>query len=83
MKKYLVNIRLPSIGKSYDVYLPAGKLVGESTSLLIEIAESLTGGDYQGTENSVLLDAESGMPLQVDITIYDAGVRNSSRLILI
>ena len=83
MKKYLVDLYLPTVGKHYDVYLPAGKTVNESTGLLVEIAESLTGGSYKGTENSVLLDAETGMPLHGRVTVYDAGIRNSSRLILI
>lgn len=83
MKKYLVDLYLPSIGKHYDVYLSAGKTVSESTGLLVEIAESLTGGSYKGTEHSVLLDAETGMPLHGRVSVYDAGIRNSSRLILI
>ena len=83
MRKYLVDVYLPSVGKHYDVYLPAGKLVSESTSLLVEIAQSLTGASYKGTENSVLLDAVSGQPIRHDITVYDAGIRNSSKLILV
>jgi hypothetical protein len=83
MKKYLVDVYLPASGKHYDVYLPAGKRIGETTQLLINIAESLAGGSYMGTSDTVLLNAINGIPLNRNDTVYDAGIRNSSKLILI
>lgn len=83
MKKYLVDIYLPASGKHYDAYLPAGKTVGEAAFLLIEIVQTLSGGDYRGSADSVLLNAASGEVYDRDITVYDAGIRNSSKLILI
>ena len=83
MKKYLVDVYLPACGKHYDVYLPTGKQIGEATQLLVSIAESLSGGSYKGTVNSLLLNAISGEPFNRSLTVYDAGIRNSSRLILI
>ena len=83
MKKYLVDLYLPASGSHYDVYLPTGKQIGEATQLLVQIAESLSGGSYKGTTEAVLLDADSGVPLDRNTTVYDAGIRNSSKLILI
>jgi len=83
MKKYLVDIYVPTAGKHYDVYLPAGKQISEATQLLVKIVESLSGGSYMSTANAVLLSADSGAPLDCNETVYDAGIRNSSRLILI
>jgi hypothetical protein len=82
MKKYLVDVYLPASGKHYDVCLPAGKQIGEATQLLAKIAESLSG-DYMGTADAMLLDADSGEPFDRAETVYDAGIRNASRLILI
>jgi hypothetical protein len=83
MKKYLVDVFLPAINRHYDVYLPTGKQVNEATQLLVRIAESLSGGSYKGTEDSLLLNANSGELISRDVSVYDAGIRNSSRLILI
>ena len=83
MKKYLVDVYLPALGKHYDVYLPTGKQIGEATQLLVGIAESLSGGSYKGSGASLLLDAASGEPMSKSDTVHDAGIRNSSRLILI
>ena len=83
MKKYLVDVYLPAVGKHYDVYLPTGKQISEATQLLVNIAESLSGGSYKGTADAVLIDAVNGEPLNRSETVYDAGIRNSSKLILI
>jgi len=83
MKKYLVDVLLPAADKHYDAYLPSGKRIGEITQLLVSIAESLDGGSYKGSSDSVLLNAVSGEQYQSSLTVYDAGIRNSTKLILI
>ena len=83
MKKYLVDVYLHAIGKHYDVYLPTGKQIGEATQLLVGMVESLSGGSYKGVADSLLLDANSGKPFNRSETVYDVGIRNSSKLILI
>lgn len=82
MKKYLVDVYLPAAMKHYDVFLPSGKLIGETTKLLVNIAESLSPGEYKGTPDSVLINAESGDVYDCSLTVYDAGIRNSTKLIL-
>ena len=83
MKKYLVDVYLPAAGKHLDVYLPTGKKIGEATKLLVNVAESLSDGSYKGTANAVLLNANNGEPFNPNDTVYDVGIRNSSKLILI
>lgn len=83
MRKYLVDLYLPAAGIHYDAYLPAGKTIGEASALLVKLVESLSDGSYKGTADSVLLNAENGEVYDRSATVYDAGIRNSSRLILI
>lgn len=83
MKKYLVDVYLPAAGKHLDVFLPAGKQIGETIRLLVAVAESLSGGSYKGTPDAMLLRADSGEPYPLKITVEEAGIRNSSHLILI
>lgn len=83
MKKYLVDVYLPAIGKHYDVNLPAGKRISEATQLLIKLAESLSGGSFIGSRDSMLVYAINGEPLNENSTVYDAGIRNATKLILI
>jgi hypothetical protein len=83
MKKYLVDIFVPASGKHLDVYLPTGKKIGEAKRILVSIAESLSGGSYKGTAESTLLNAENGEPIDPGTTVYDAGIRNASKLCVV
>ena len=83
MKKYLVNVYIPATGKHLDVYLPTGKQIGEATRLIANMAESLSNGSYKSTINTMLLNANNGEPLDNNKTVYDVGIRNSYKLILI
>lgn len=83
MRKYLVDVYLPAANRHYDVYLPVGKKIGEATLLLITIAESISNGSYKGTKDSVLLNSADGEIYDKNMTVYDAGIHNSSKLILI
>lgn len=83
MTKYLVDVYLPASGEHFDTYLPAGKYVGEATALLVKICESFSKGSFKGTSGTVLINAADGEIYDCNTTVYDAGIRNSSKLILI
>ena len=83
MKKYLVDVYLPSIDRHYDVRLPGAKKVHEVTKLLADIAERLSDGAYMYTSDVMLMDANTGLPIDRNATVTGAGIRNASHLILI
>ena len=83
MKKYLVDVYLPSIDRHYDAYLPSDRQIHDVTKLLVQIAEKLSDGDFVSTSDTMLMDAESGEPLDRYVTVYGAGICNASHLILI
>lgn len=83
MKKYLVDVYLPTVGKHLNAYVPSTKEVGEVINLLAKAAESLTDGSYKASPEAMLMNAVSGAPYELSITIEEAGIRNASQLILI
>lgn len=83
MKKYLVDLYVPAAGRHYDVYLPAGKHIWEVIQLLVGMTASLSGGSFQGTKDAILLNGDNGLPLERNVTVFDAGIRSASKLILI
>jgi len=83
MKKYLVDVYLPAIGSHFDAYLPAVLTIGEAIELLIDILVPLTRGGFSGSEETVLISANDGEPLDKSVTVHDSGIRNSSSLLLI
>jgi hypothetical protein len=83
MKKYLVEIYIPAAGRHIDAFLPCGKLVGEATMLLSKTAVSICGESFSEAAESVLIDFDNGLPIDRNITVEEAGIRNAAKLILI
>ncbi|MCX4357549.1 MAG: hypothetical protein OSJ43_15255 [Oscillospiraceae bacterium] len=83
MNKYLVDVYLPASGEHFDVFLPINKLIGEVISLLADIAVPLSGNSFKRTTDTVLINAANGEVYNFNDTVFDAGIRNSTKLILI
>lgn len=83
MNKYLVDVYLPASGKHCDVFLPANKPIGEVISLLADTVVPLSGNSFEKTTDTVLINAANGEVYNFNITVFDAGIRNSTKLILI
>lgn len=83
MKKYLVDVYLPACGEHFDAFLPINKPIGEVISLLAEILIPLTRNSFKKTADTVLINAVNGEMYDLNTTVFDAGIRNSTKLILI
>lgn len=83
MNKYLVDVYLPASGEHFDVLLPVNKRIGEVIPLLTDIVMQLSGNSYGRTANAVLINAANGEVYDFNTSVFDAGIRNSTKLILI
>ncbi len=83
MEKILVEVILPSASTSYDVYIPLSSPVSEVVYLVSNILSELSNGYFKADKNTVLCDADTGYMLNINMTVYDAGLKNGSRLLLI
>lgn len=83
MKKYLVDVYLPAAGKHFDVFLPENKYIGEAVSLIADAVIPLAGNSFARTPDMLLINANNGYVYDFNKTVFDAGIRNSAKLILI
>lgn len=83
MKKYLVDVYLPASGEHFDVLLPFNKRIGEVISLLTGTIVPLSGNSYKRTPDTVLINAANGEVYDLNTTVFDSGIKNAAKLILI
>ncbi|MBQ5994624.1 MAG: methyltransferase [Clostridia bacterium] len=83
MDKVLVEIFVPVANMSYDVFIPQTSLMSEVLSLVVDSITSLSQGKFKGDETSVLCDAQTGSIFNINLSIYELGIKNGSRLMLI
>ena len=81
--KILIELYIPLIEKSYDLYIPINKKVGTIKRLIEESLVKLTDNAYIPKEQTNLYSKETGQIYDVNKTIRDTDLKNGSRIILI
>ena len=83
MSKVLVEVVVPAADTKFDVYVPVDVKMSEVKSLITGIISDLTEGKFVGDENSVLCDFETGIIFNINMIVFDLGIKNGSKLMLI
>ena len=81
--KILIELIVPLLGESYEMYIPINKRVSQVIQLIEKSLKELTNGYYPNKESSVIIDAESGNVFDINITVKESKMINGSKIILI
>lgn len=81
--KVLVEVLVPSLSKSYDVYFPINRRIGNIISLLNKVLSDETNGVYIGNNTTLLYDSESGVPYNVNSLVRETNIRNGSIVVIL
>lgn len=80
--KVLVEVVVPILEESYDVYIPINRRVGNVINLLSKIISDLSGGYFVANEKNSLYSGDNGERYPVNALIFDTDIRNGSKIIL-
>lgn len=83
MDRVLVEVYVPALEKSYDVFLQRESRLYEVVELLAQTIKDVSKGHFIPNEATALYERESGRPLDMNQTIEALKIINSSRLLLI
>lgn len=81
--KILIELSIPLIEKTYDLYIPINKKIGTVKKLIEEGLIELTDNDYTVKEDSNFYSMETGDVYDVNKTVRETDLKNGSRIILI
>ena len=81
--KVLVELLVPEMEASYDVFLPVNKRVGNVIILLNKMVSELTNDCYVGSNKTALYNKETKKKYNSNELIYDTDIRNGTTLILL
>lgn len=70
-------------GATFEVRLPAGLRIRAAGMLLSMLLSEATDGLYQHSRSGVLMWRDSGRMLSGQKTLWESGIQNGSRLMLI
>lgn len=79
----LVEIYLPTVHRSFDVYIPLFCKLYEVEAMIAGALHELSDGSFIPTPDTVLCDKLSGIVFDINSSAAELGLRNGSRLMLI
>lgn len=80
--KVLIKLFVPEIGEIYEVRIPINKTIGEVSSLINQIVNSLSGV-YPVPRNIFLYNRRTGTPYARGMLVRDTDIRNGTELVMI
>ena len=83
MDKVLVEVFVPVIGAEYDVFIPLRSGMAEVLELLKKAVTDLSDGQFVSTDETIVCYRENGSIINVNMSVYELGIHNGSKLMLI
>lgn len=83
MNRLLVDIYIPVIFKSYQMFIPANVKMRKLMPLIESIVQELSYDAYMPSKSSVLCRRDNGSIVNSNATAEQAGIINGTGLILI
>ena len=81
--KVLVELVVPEIDKTYQIYLPINKKIGNIINLLNEAVFELSNGELPQSKSNSLYNVDTLEKYLPDILLINTNIRNGTRLVLI
>ena len=83
MQKVLVEVFVPVIHARYDVFIPLASQMSEVLELLKKAVSDLSNGLFIATEETAVCYRDNGSIININMTVYELGIHNGSKLMLI
>ncbi|MGN0179455.1 MAG: methyltransferase [Monoglobaceae bacterium] len=83
MDKVLVNIYVPIINTSYDMFIPLTLRMYEALDMVKKAVTEMSDGRFIANANNVICSRNDGTVLNINLSVFELGIKNGSRLMLI
>jgi len=81
--KILIELIVPEIEKTYNVYIPINRRIGNIISLLNKSVYELSNGVYQENNKAALYNKETGNKYNINYLVRATDIRNGTSLVLL
>ena len=83
MNKVIVNVYVPILNISYDIFIPVQLQIFEVTELVKKAVFELSEGRFMPTPDTAISIRASGEILDINSTVFELGIGNGTKLMLI
>lgn len=83
MNKILVEIYVPALMKTFEVYIPTRSKMYDVLQLIESAVRELSDGSFQSDANVLLCERNTGIIYNINMSVEQIGLANGSQLMLI
>ena len=83
MDKVLVEIYIPALDVSFDVFVPLQSQMSEVLELIKKAATEMSDGRFIADKNTAICHREDGTIININLSVFELEIRNGSKLMLI
>ena len=83
MDKVLIDIFLPAINRSFEVYIPLDSQFYEITPLVSKMLSELSNGLFISGDDSILYERKTGNILNINMSARQLNIKNGDNLMLL
>ncbi len=83
MEKVLVEIFVPVLDRSFDVFIPLQSPMYEVLELIKKAISEMSDGRFIANQNTTICHREDGSILNINLSVYELEIRNGSKLMLV
>lgn len=80
--KILVNVYVPKLLETYDVYIPVNERMARVKELLMKAVYDLSDSSFELADEHYLIEALSGSIYPDNTVVRDTNIKNGSKVIL-
>lgn len=83
MEKVLVEIFVPVLGKTFDIFVPLELQMCEVLELIKKAVSEMSEGRFVVNDSTLICNRKDGTILNINLSVYRLGIKNGSKLMLI
>lgn len=83
MEKVLVEVFVPVLERSFDIFIPLSSPMFEVLELIKKAVKEMSDGRFVADTNTALCHREDGTIININLSVYELEIRNGSKLMLI
>ena len=81
--KLLVEIIVPTIEATYDLYIPINRCIGNIITLLNKTIQEISDGCFVGDNTTALYNRDTNYKYNPNDLVFNTDIRNGTSLILL
>ena len=83
MEKVLVEVFVPVLERTFEIFIPLSSPMYEVLELMKRAVREMSDGSFVADKNTTVCYREDGTIVNINVSVYELGIRNGSKLMLI